>query len=1344
MSDTKLPQRPEQHIKGDRAVNVFRYKLNPSWATNTSESDYGWDILVTIVEDGQVKDDFFVQLKGHEKPNYSKDKSFVSEQISVETINFLLRKTVPTMLCVCDTSNDTLFYVWIHEDIRRIKSEHDDWEKRESVTFRLPTENILDTSEEGSAKITRYVKDFYRKIANEQEIVEVLSPSLGIEEGILSKSSKDESLQVIRPALEKAGLIDDFAEDIQALSLEDQELLRKIKEISFLLNKYLHSHAKKELDVLSEQVEVAMGSVKGKYYNSYGVYYSHIGDLELALDAFSKATEASPDNYRAITNKVQTEYELANKNKIVANPSEWFRKLDEVIERQPDYYSAARTKAYIIAAVEGGAKAETYLRGTKSWDAEPMEAKVCLAEIYVHEEKITDAQRVLGDDESTDNFAYWSLKGFVLFSLSIGLINRSKEYYLTGMGPSAVNPNLLLMSEKAYQRAYEIFLGFGLPIFSADTIVNYTTVLHLQFKHEASLDICKQFLSRHPDNQAVNGAIASCYLGLGKPDKAVPYAQAAFKMNPNSTTLKNLCICIYAAEEYEECIKTVKSHIESPIAVNEKGVLLSLLAISLNEIGNGPDSQNVLRAMQKVDQFVGESISTEAVICRMNGCDREMALDIYKKGKKQYPDNIILLSNYAASLNPTVKEEAEELRECFNTLAAARALFPDEYGLYARALVTLKDTTLLLKVINQAKMRFPADMNLKYELAISLGETGEDEAAYEMLQECFSLFQSSYAQIRNFAVISYKTERLEEAIKLLQKALIKAPTPETKGELHCLLFELKRKLGYAGKDVLRHVHEFGKTVKSDDSHLEARYLSMFMMATLTVGPDDETKEWFDIARERLSIFSEKNPDNPYFKSFKFDTSIPEEEKGKEMLATIMSQILPQIIKSAQVRMAARNMPYPLAFKSTHIGTSSLFVYWYDSIHSNEESDYLHILNAQNNRTEENEVAKNATSVVIDISALLTLTQLDLLAVLDEFDFVILSSGTRYIIELELSGIHPPHPLAEKLEKWRLSNKHKIRVRAVHSDPEDLSTADSYELSDIGIYVRRNQGIENIIGAGMGESILLARQLNLPLYSDDSTMRYLASEEYHVRTFSFLSLLYRCELNGSINEEAVSELYARLIENHYLAIPFSSKHLSCALKMFLKSHEGDRLKSEDLVNDKVLGVFLKEFGNTKNVYTGLSNIACEWWLSLMASTDISDSIVQECMKYISFVISMRIMSSLLRGIAGDEKERWLAGLWFRLVVIAQRNNRELLPKVWSHIKQTTQYHYSEDERKYNKVIYELIPSLLVKFLSQDGSLSNADKVTILYEITSMLPNSSADSDRRKIETYILKLKPPFFV
>lgn len=104
-SDSDLPQRGKQHVTGDTAVNAFKFHAPQEWVYSEPEqnNDYGWDFLVTVTKDGDVTDDFHVQVKGSNSPSYSSDGTFISVTLKVSTTKWLQRKPVPVMIAFCDT-----------------------------------------------------------------------------------------------------------------------------------------------------------------------------------------------------------------------------------------------------------------------------------------------------------------------------------------------------------------------------------------------------------------------------------------------------------------------------------------------------------------------------------------------------------------------------------------------------------------------------------------------------------------------------------------------------------------------------------------------------------------------------------------------------------------------------------------------------------------------------------------------------------------------------------------------------------------------------------------------------------------------------------------------------------------------------------------------------------------------------------------------------------------------------------------------------------------------------------------------------------------------------------------
>jgi len=1296
---------------------------------------------LTIVINSKVRDDCFVQLKGHRKPDYIENGQYISEAIKVTTLNFLLNKPMPSMLCVCDIENDEkLFFVWINEDIQRIEKETPDWKKQKTISIRIPVKNVIEKDPMIHQGIEGYVTKFHNILRNNKEIINVLGPSLGIDEEILTLP-KDAVFQIARPVLEKAGLIDDVSEDIKTYSPSDQDLLGKIKEASILLNKFQDDIAIQQLDELADCITDAPNSLKAKYLNNYGVYYSHQRDLANALKFYKEAFELSPKNHKIANNYLLVKFVTSsNEGEFkTEDQKKWIVSLEAVLREHPDFVPIISTKTYFLGQSLGAKKAEEFISNTDVWKADPLESRICLAELYLREGNSNKAKELLQGLEDKNSFLLYSLLGFINLTLSTGINHRDKEPYITGAGPSSINYSLLREAERNYKKSYDILLRIGLPRFAEEIIVNYSTVLHLLFKHEEGLRICLSLSERYPKDFVLQGSIGSCYLGLGLPEKAISYAKKAFEMEPNTTTLKNLCICLLEAEEHDSLVSVISEHIEDGLIEGEKGLFLSLLAISYNEIGREAKSKEIINTMRADDFLAAEAVSVEATICRKNGHSREEAIEYFRKGKEKHPGSMILLTNYTAVLKPSDKKEAKIIVECFKELLNLRELSPEEYISFSRAYLTLGDADKSVAVISRAHEHFPENIKIIYELAVSLSTAGDEEQAYKFLKTYLARSSADYRQIKNLAILAFDTGRIEEAISLLHKALSKTTDLRERGEIHCHLFELKRMTGQPQKELIKHIHEYGKTVGEDDI-LEARYLSMILLATTgSLEVDDETRAWLEIARERLRVFSERNPQNPFFKMINNDLTVPERERGKEILSAIMAETLPYTLRRDKLSILIRNATLPLTFRSAYLGGHSIFEYWSSCTKSNLPEEQLHIWNPSNNLEKEFEIAKKTKQICIDISALLTLTGLDLLDVLQEFDLIILARGTKNLIAKELADMTSTNVIAKKLEEWRLQNKYKIRIRNSGTDTEDdeLHESDIYEITEGGLFIRQNVSLKKTIGGGMGESILISHQMKIALYSDDSVIRYLAFNEYGCEAFSTVSLLDTLVEKGNMKIEGASEVLSRLIQNNYVIVPFEVRHLQGTLLKLLRP---DKMpKRDDLMADNIMGTLLRQFGDPSLDYTLLVGIAIDWWISILSDYEINSEVLVECMEPVSYALSMHSVGGVIMGMVKEEREMRLTSIWMSLIMKLLKNRSELVPNAWSAIKTVCERLYGTEHVKFTKIIYNDIPKKLINFLEGRNELNKGEKIELILKFTEHLP----PSDKERIEVFINKARPSFF-
>lgn len=668
-NEDKLPQRTESHVIGDRALAVFRFKKNPEWTFQETEKDYGYDLTVHISKDEKVREHFFIQLKGHEAPNYIEDKKFISEQLKVSTINFLQLQAIPVMICVCHVDlnqekDEPIFYIWLEDAIKEIEKVNPNWRTQEHLNIRIPTTNIFD--KKAHEQIFIIVTEYYRTLKTSKIVVDVLGPAIGIEKEKLGKLTTEETFCAIAPHLEKAGLIDDSSEGVEAFTPEEQEILRKIKEISVLLNNYNHEAAQQVLDEIAPQIDRTHDSIKARFYNNYGVLHTHLGKISSAFECYLKAVNLKPSNTKYLTNFLYAEYELFIKHDKSEPDKEksWAERLDHLIEDNKDLHSAIRLKTFWIGKKQGCEAAFRFIKNTETWSKEPIDSSICIAEIFKNENKYEDAISILREAEKekeSDIFYFWSLYGYVLFSQALGIFGKEKESYITGLGSTKIKFALLREAEQKYKKSYDILLKKGFPIFIEEIAVNYTTVLHYLGKHEEALHVCKTILARYPNSKAILGQIALSYLSLSKPEKAIPFAQKAFEANKNTTTLKNYCLCLMEAEEYADLKNVLDEYISNEIIEREKGLFYCLYAVSCNEIGSSKKADEYLQIMKKDEALFENAIIAESLICYKNGGERDEVLEIYKKGLSKYPNSILLNTNYANNLKPTDKNEAIKL-----------------------------------------------------------------------------------------------------------------------------------------------------------------------------------------------------------------------------------------------------------------------------------------------------------------------------------------------------------------------------------------------------------------------------------------------------------------------------------------------------------------------------------------------------------------------------------------------------------------------------------------------------------------------------------------------------------
>jgi hypothetical protein len=135
-------KRPEQHVTDSEADGIFQ-GVFAEWSVNGSKRDYGWDYVVEVFRNGESTGFLFNgQLKGSRHTEYSADGSFISQELEIDSADYLARQLrQPTFLFHADVAAKKLFWSAIQLDQRVLEVLEQG--RAKSLTVRIPTANVL-------------------------------------------------------------------------------------------------------------------------------------------------------------------------------------------------------------------------------------------------------------------------------------------------------------------------------------------------------------------------------------------------------------------------------------------------------------------------------------------------------------------------------------------------------------------------------------------------------------------------------------------------------------------------------------------------------------------------------------------------------------------------------------------------------------------------------------------------------------------------------------------------------------------------------------------------------------------------------------------------------------------------------------------------------------------------------------------------------------------------------------------------------------------------------------------------------------------------------------------------
>ena len=1357
--DYDTPNRPEQHVIGDRAPIVFKYRANPEWVKNESESDYGWDLLINITENKQVtpnkgrqvKGDFWVQVKGTKDPKYDKNKENIRvDGIKTKTVRWLLSKKGPVMLTICDESdeeNEPIYWVWLQEVQDTIKYEDKTGKTRNKISISIPTKQKLTRSKDCWKEIEKYVDDYWKKNIIPEKIIEIISEK---EDKIEISNEHFEQYSSPIKGLEKAGMlyIDEQTDskEIKGLSENDRELNRSIIEAVKDLKEFKEKDAQIKLERIANRIDQSDNYIKAKFYNAEGILALHKKKYHEALEFFKNANNNFPSEKKYELNRLHSEFYLSFESDEIPLRENWIEDIDRLIEqgfKSPNLY---RLKANYIALTKSPETAEAYLIQIDSPDSEKVTNLFYIAESYLkvgNKEKALSLLQRAEKIETEKDGLFWCFYG----SLNLDVFLDSYERRINFIGNEVVttfDDSLLLFSKNCFSNAISKFQG-NIPEIADVPIANYIRVLLLLEEFKEAKKVIQDYLYLFPDNLLINSTKFELLFRISEFKEAINLAKSlGFDNITEFVDIGLLSGCAFNAKEFDIVIDIFRKREEENSFKDDcdEGNSRVIALLSYSQLGKYEDADKQIEILKN-----NVRLKKYHYIAKIKKINYGFMTDndvntIFEKALDEFPEDDLLLSNYLLYLNPTSSTDSKKIIDTIEKLR--RPLLYEEYLIYVQSLLTNDAPERALEIIKETITKHPDDLSLLFYCSIVYQELGDYDKSYSYLKKLIDSGKDDPKIYEKMARYAFRIGKFDESLKYLSKALSQTRNKDDKRIIHLMIYHLLKITNGSNSEMIRHLYEYGKDIEEGEEE-ESQFLILFLTTPIPDYQNNQVlKDILMSVKKKLDEFPKKYPDSKFLKKFGGEDSDPQ-ETVKEINKYLEDLRQQRTQETEKLRISFKNNIYPFAFRVNYLPEiNCIFSFWDECIKSSDFNKSLFIFGNYKDIQIEHNYAIEANDVVIDINSLLTLAEFDLLKhLLQCFKMVIISESTMAVI---LSNIYEgsKHNIAIKINNWYINNKDKIRIRNIDISNKLISDdkKENFIINSQEYNFDEKNTIKTLknIHYGVGETVILANRLNKPLYSDDCFIRAIAGE-MGLQVFSTLSLLHKLTQKDIISREDELKYLSNLIASNFMILPITHLTIIDHIKNSLVKAEGEN-ETYAPKEDDILQNLLKPLIKKQMHYFQIEQIISNLWESIIIDDSIPMDVTGYLFHHLSFFVQLSFDSPVLNernmlSFRTHGGKDMFSRFHTKFLINIYRNNKSYIKQAWLLMSECAKEIFKKET---GIILFNLIPNHLISIIENEiSNLNREQKSLLISEFSRELPNGDSD----KFEQALYRIKPSLF-
>lgn len=950
---------------GRLAGRALGNKLPTSWIEKEldGDSDFGIDYLIQLKsEECLVSFSFYLQLKGTTSPRYSSDKTFISYDFKVKTLQYYHQQEPLVMVAVVDLQGNEnelwkcpIYYCWLDEDW--FEENKNKLQTQQTISLNIPINQLLDQS--------LNVFDFYSKRLDEKFAVEKLK------KGIQQQNREViDGIEIISTAVnQKPKLLESLAEQSDAPWLSNPEgtIACELKRCS----EYIQSN---NLEAANKVLTNLFIKEEQFTQNEYAEYHYQKANI-LSLNGL--LNEAESEYLLAFDKEKKERYQLGylecNFRKDPLPPQAEFEKIIEELDESS--YQKCLIKAKCLAILDSPEEAIKILENNYP---EKVVGQMIIASISGMTDKL---DMLISEHSNSSSFS--DKEAYIFNSLA------ARCYFFRATGNEVVGEILPMQGKRSYdlvsmersfefsKKAWGLAKTLGYP-YEISLLLDISILIYGYFDALPILkEEIKSILSSRPENQEIIRQFTKILFNTGDYDSTIELLKRLEYLSSEDSGM--LMLSYYNLGKKPEALEIVKDS-ESKLMESNNPTLIFCVAMEIaNELFETELAEKYHNIVKKAKD--GESylaIHNFIVSCNSDPKRKNEYCDELYETYSELGGPISIAEQLFGHLNSYIKSSAERVIELGENLFKKRELTKNDYLHLAQAFLTTQQWEKAEEIARKNIQKGISVAQCKLILSASLNHQGQVGEAYKTLKDALEEPGVSRDTQISYINLCLSLGLLGDVVEVLRELYSNSIKRSEKVHFLKLLINI-----YSGNEnysthLERAIGKYGELVDQNDCEEEGQFLSWFLRVPIDGGANDRVKDF----QKRLTKYTESFPNSKVLKK-----GVVNPDDGPNSIIKSINEIVgitgEQLEQWEKNKRAIRNGSLPVPFSMRHdflSNTGSIFTSWSYSLNYPDEFIEFRIKQAPQAKAESFAEACNSDEIIfiLEETSLLILAELEVL------------------------------------------------------------------------------------------------------------------------------------------------------------------------------------------------------------------------------------------------------------------------------------------------------------------------------------------------------------------------------